>query len=555
MLLFVCAIVCTCVTAYYASVRISDSDAASELVLGNLLARQNRIITTDWYYSTEIRMVNTNLVYLALFKVLDNWHTVRFAASLVFVALLAGSYCYFCRQLKISRQAFFLSAALLVLPVNVFYGKFILYHSYYAPLYIYGFLIAGLTLAYVVGKGDPLWKQRLRLGSALILSMISCMNGLRQLPATMLPLLLTAFALLAKERGGKTPAVENDTKRLRTMIRVALGIFMAGLIGTLVYDLALVKLYSARSSSYLQIDFPTAEQLRNLVVGYVSLFGFQTGRTLFSIEGVLALCGAGAALLMLYLSAPYCTANERLSSPAKAFAATGYPVALLGITLLFLFVSGNENYPQYYLLVFLWVFPFLGVQLDQMEFSKKALTLKQLSVLAVCCCMLANGLFYSFYYVRPGNKQVVYDAGIPVNTVSILQGAVDYITENHLDIGYATFWQANIITEETNGTVPMISVSYHNEDHTIRYYDWLTNQNDRDRASIEGKSVFIIVKFTERDDFAATELAQYATLAYEQAYCSIYTFADPLLVWHYLQAQEQVSDEQSAYPGTPAIAR
>ena len=533
-LLFAAAVLCSGVTAYFFSVRISDSDAASELVLGHLLAEQNKLITTDWFPSTELRLFMLNLVFLPLFKLFSNWHTIRLLATLLLGALLTGSYYYLCRRMKISLRSFLLSASLLILPVNVVYGRLILYHGFYVPCYIYGFWIAGLYLALLRGEGKR-WRQVARLGGMLLLSLLSCMNGLWQLPTTILPVMATALVIALRNPDGAPNPLGSIQPEKRRAVWLAMGVFAAGALGFILYNTVLAKLYAVRPMGYSQVYFPPAEKLRDLFVGYLSLFGFQANRAIFSVEGMLALGGAAAAILMIWIAVPYVRQKGELSNVSQSFMGALFPVAMLGMTALFLFFSHNEDYPQYYLFSFLWVFPFLGVLLDQISFSWKTLTLRKLSVLFVCLVLLANGVFYNFYYVRPGDKQVEYNAGIPIYTVSVLQGAIDYINDNGLDVGYATFWQANIITEETDRHIPMIGVDYNRDDHTLYYYEWLTNKKYQERAFVSGKSVFIIVRFSERSAFEQTALAAHATLRYEEAYCSIYTFDDPEIVWKQLQ--------------------
>ena len=42
--------------------RLLDSDMSSEMILGQLLARNNGILSDQWYYSTELRVLNTQLI-------------------------------------------------------------------------------------------------------------------------------------------------------------------------------------------------------------------------------------------------------------------------------------------------------------------------------------------------------------------------------------------------------------------------------------------------------------------------------------------------------------
>ena len=48
--------------------RLLDSDMSSEMILGQLLARNNGILSDQWYYSTELRVLNTQLIYALFFR-------------------------------------------------------------------------------------------------------------------------------------------------------------------------------------------------------------------------------------------------------------------------------------------------------------------------------------------------------------------------------------------------------------------------------------------------------------------------------------------------------
>ena len=77
--------------------RLLDSDMSSEMILGQLLARNNGILSDQWYYSTELRVLNTQLIYALFFRLSSNWHFVRMASTLVLWCVLIASYGVLCR--------------------------------------------------------------------------------------------------------------------------------------------------------------------------------------------------------------------------------------------------------------------------------------------------------------------------------------------------------------------------------------------------------------------------------------------------------------------------
>ena len=40
-----------------------SADESSEMLLGSILASENSILSKNWYYSTELEVINTNIYY------------------------------------------------------------------------------------------------------------------------------------------------------------------------------------------------------------------------------------------------------------------------------------------------------------------------------------------------------------------------------------------------------------------------------------------------------------------------------------------------------------
>lgn len=50
-----------------------DSDFGGEMGLWNQLAQNGSILSTEWFYSTEIRLLNVQLIMPLMFSIFDNW--------------------------------------------------------------------------------------------------------------------------------------------------------------------------------------------------------------------------------------------------------------------------------------------------------------------------------------------------------------------------------------------------------------------------------------------------------------------------------------------------
>ena len=84
---FLCALVLSSFTLYSTSEHLLDSDACAEMVLAHHLHENGGFLSRDWFYSTEIRAVYTQLIFAPLFSLFQDWHMVRFVGTMILHAV------------------------------------------------------------------------------------------------------------------------------------------------------------------------------------------------------------------------------------------------------------------------------------------------------------------------------------------------------------------------------------------------------------------------------------------------------------------------------------
>ncbi len=546
LILFILAAVFSVFMSYYYAYHVIDSDISSELVLGKYLADHRALFTADYFYSTEIRLFNTNLIYMPLFLITDNWQVVRFVSSLIFQLLLLASYYYLSRQAGMSRRAFFLTTALMLLPVDVHYGRYVLYFNHYTMTLIYSYLMFGLTLSLIRGEDTKRGWRAVRLVLLLLIAFISCMNGFRQGFAMSVPLLLTALLMIVKDSLSGTGTLYDVPRNRYRHAGLAVLVCAAGMAGLLVHNVFLVRYFTVMQQTDVSVSLLSADSLRNLLESYLQLFGFQKDCALFSAEGLLSLGAVFSAVVLFFLSVNTLLKQKRIpGDPGQDFLGHFYPVAMLTMTLVFLFFTVKPAYLTYYFPVFAWIFPYLGLFFDREGFSLRTATLKRAAVWIACLCMLLNGVFWSYYALYPERTQVDWFKGPDqyYDAVERMAGVVDYIEENDLEVGYATFWNSNIVTELTSGKVSMITIYRIYPDSAYGYHDWLTAKPFREESFVEDKNVFLLLEQEETWVFCDSELSLYAIPTYSDEYYQIYQFDFSTTVWEYLLEQAKMYNQ------------
>ena len=524
-ILFALALAFSWVTAWYVTQNLLDSDTSSELVLANLLSRQNRVITSDWYYSNELRVIQTQLVYAPLFKLFSNWHLVRFLGVLILQTLLVLSYRYLTRRLGLSLRAFFLSAAMLVMPYSVAYGRIVLYHTFYLPFVALGFLLVGLYLA-VLGqpREETRARRNIRFGLLLAVAFIAGLNGVRQLMITMVPLLAAAFLVMF--RGN--PAPEHGTGRYAGWrpVWLAAAVLALGGCGYLIYQHVFSKLYAFHLYDSIILGLIGPDNFTRLSQGFFAQFGFQAGREMLSLDGLLACGGILVTLYMIGVGLRALKTRSLRQDEPVDWMALLYATATLTMLAMFCFTRDNANYLLYFIPIAVWAVPVLGVQLEGVIALPSA---RKLLLIAICAVMLGNGIYNNLYYIDPKNKPVDYEgiSAPETDTVESMQGVLAFLRENQYTLGYATFWNANVLTEMSNGTIPMVNIILDESDMTATLYDWLSDRNLRDPAFVAKQKVFVLLKGDEDQLFYNTSLSENAVYAYEDDNYMIFSYDNP----------------------------
>ena len=169
--------------------RLIDSDMSSELVLAKILASEKTLITRSWFYSSEIRILNTNLVFMPLFLFTQNWHIVRILGCAILNLILFASFIYLAKQLNIRHIPWI--GFLILGCISKDYFLFVTLGSFYVPHFAISFISIGLIISFF--KEERRNRKILKLAVLFTLAFAAGLEGMRLVSITYLPLVLTAM--------------------------------------------------------------------------------------------------------------------------------------------------------------------------------------------------------------------------------------------------------------------------------------------------------------------------------------------------------------------------
>ncbi|MBR2663509.1 MAG: hypothetical protein IKE25_07335 [Clostridia bacterium] len=497
VLLLLLSLVMTVRSAWTVSTTLIDSDTSSELILGEKLSREGGIMSDTWVYSTELQVIDAQIVYALLFKVTGDWSAVRFWGSVIMDLMMLGAFAFLCKQAKIPFNRFCVSGAAMMLPFSIPYGRIILFHNYYSFHISFSFLIVGLYLGALrrakEWKRWPFWVFSAGLALA---AFAACLAGVRDLMISIAPLFVTAVlcALINEGKGEEGAGLKREAPGL---LLAAVPVCFGG-IGYMVNARILSARYAFQDFSVQSIALGSFADLYKVIYNTFVDLGFQDFQNLFSMEGLLGIGGVTAWIVSLILAFH---TIRRSREPSARFMQVFWLMVQFVITCVFVFLSGAELLHMLYLLpIIIWIFPALaaadlregfGVEKaaesgrGQREKKRPArllagdapVSVHGLVSAAACLLIVINGLFYTGFFRDPSSIRLEY-TGLQYNdtgTVKGLQPVADYLKENGFTLIYGSYWDAAVVTELSDGAVRSMPVETGSHKHPIRYMKWLAD--------------------------------------------------------------------------------
>ena len=475
-----------------------DSDMASELALASHLAKEGALISSTWAYSTEVRVLSTQLVFTPLMALFPhNWRLVRTLGCLILQAALAAS-AYFCgRSLGARKRFALLFAGLSISVCSVVYAQMITIGAYYVPHAVLTNLYAGLTARLMTER-----KHGRRRGILALLCTLSVLMGassIRYLFCATIPAAAAGVWAYLFPAGNEAAPREWKDKVGFLLTLTGLAFSVSGfLIGQKIlpkicdYDAA--RYGGVRLSAFTSADMP--EMMQQALGGLARLMGYSEGSVLLSVHGLasvgaLLLPAAAAVLMGRALKAARRDGNNALRVGVLTLAMSAAITALS-------FVLLEDLYLNRY-----WI-PLMTLGAPVMA---ACLSHETNAPLRRGCALLFAGVV-----IASSAMQITGTMKHPEIT-DVQRERAAFLQENGLTFGYATFWNANVITDLTNGEVEAVSIAIGQNARgqgVPRTTEWLEVQADRQMERPD-QPVFLLLTQAEGDqleDFLTRSGAQ-----------------------------------------------
>lgn len=412
-----------------------ESDMSSELVLAKMLAQEKRIITPNWFYSTELKVLHNTLIFTPLFLISNNWHFIRMASIVILNVLLFLSYLYLAKKLNIKHIPWI---ALLILgATSRDYYKFVILGTHYIPDIAISFITVGLIIS--LFKYED--KKNIKFIGLLVLSFLSSLSGIRFVSALHIPLLLSAviYCIYKQKDDLRIGKLDVKDKSFKLVI-VCLLCFVASFLAVACNKFVLPALgYSYKLDevviSYIDLNF---ENIATVINGWLLNFGYQTdGLQAFSISQLII----KPLFVVYFITICYSTYdilfNRYKYNKYEKFVTLYFVVAIVILSAVFIFTSAWYR-NRYLLTISIFAVYVIATFLSHLDID----WLKGLLITLICLFSIANSFFQVKYHVENDG----YYEYVEVK---------DILLENECYNGYCDWhWNGhNLLTELSDGQI------------------------------------------------------------------------------------------------------
>lgn len=481
------------IVTYLYSENVLNSDISAELVLAKELLREHKLFTRNWFYSTEVRVVYTQLISMILLSFMDSWSAVRAVMNLICCVLVIVSYLYMVKPLGMDKKLVYLSTALLLIPFSREYLLIVQIGNSYMPHFILCFMVMGLAFRLFSKK-----MQKKYMALYILVLAVCGVSGIRYALILVLPLLATSFVMCGAERYMEQKPVFHKEiladRRVKTVLTGCLG-YLAGYLVNVLY-FGRYYTFEKYETLYLS-DFKTHdlfERVGTMIVDILRLFGYTDSANIKSFTGIQSLVAILFVAILIYIMWRLYWGGRK-EQGSRNFIRVFALISLFMNVMVFLFFDYMYE-KRYFILVFVFFVPLLVMYFENYRKEFRELS-KAVSVLFAAACIILCIFNLRQVAVSQENDE--------------LKKVARFLEENHANFGMATYWNGDILTELTDGAVCVVNID---ELFFLKPYEWLMPSRFLQRSTwetVDSEKFFLILHYT---DIANMELED-SPYAYE----------------------------------------
>ena len=489
-----------------------DSDAAGYLMQSAEIIRHGTLFPEVWHDSTYIHL--HTLPTVAMYALTGNMILARDLASVFSIAAV------FLAALFLGRYGLRSNSWLLIMLLLFSYLSDTQYSMLYTDAYYTQFLLSLLVvLAFWLHSRCSV--RILSVNSILLLVsiLISCALGeMRTLQQVVLPLIAATW-IVRLEEGNSVAESNRQERRLVLFIGMVAALSAAGCY---LYDNRIASLFGVAGNmqdelaSYSATYESILANYHRIIQGFLYLSGIPVGVPMFSLAGIAGVIRAMVFLIMTFIfPIRIFIRRKKIDLTTRAMLYFALINAAEIVFILLLGHGSDSKADGRYMLI-----PILLLQITSChEIYKRFLgserKIRHTAVIFIAASALTLTAF-SLSEIRTSDERLAERTEL-----------VDYLEEQDLRYGYASFWNASTYTALSNEKVKIRNVSV--QSMRVKPQLWLSSETWYDPHAYSGRT-FLLLTEQEKNAFTAeeTEDGYYGTpvqfLEFDDYYIFVYDY-------------------------------
>lgn len=482
-----------------------ESDMSSELVLGKLLAEEKKIITTSWFYSTEIRVLNTNLIFAPLFMLISNWKTVRMVGMMIIEIILFVAYYFVAKKVDLKHIPWI--AFMVVGAISKDYYKVVILDSCYVPHLVITLFSVGLLVAIFKDENRKSIKHYLKVCGLMLLAFIGSLEGVRLPSVTYLPLFAAAVLTCFFKQFDNLKEGKFDFKdETFYLVIIAFLVLVSGLAGWVFNREVFQRLGFLFKTDGTEIRYKefSFDSLSMVINGWLNDLGYQSDGILIFTPIQLIIKPLWAVFMIILVWATVdMIVNHKKYDRYEMLVFTFYMTSACIMSLLYTFTDAWYR-DRYFLPVSIFSPIVVGMFLKHY----KIVWQKAVYITFIVMFMLVNTRFQIHF--RADNNE--YAAYTKINKILLENECYNGVSNDH--------WEGhNILTELSNGRIETWRVFVYDE--MSHAFPWLQAVEHNWRLP-SGKTY--LIKGIHDDEGIEFKKDPSAFMCYQDDYRTVYIF-------------------------------
>lgn len=490
-----------------------NSDLASELLLGKECVLEKSFWPRGWFYSTEIRLINTQFFSALGWLFTDNMATVKTIQSFFTCLCLFWAEWYILTQLEI--KTFWLKFLIAILSFLPFSWRAYYVgcgHNYYVPHAIFALLYAG-TFLKIFFRPQTIQSNLAKkswLAFFYLIAFAAGLTSIRYILNFVFPLMLTIIIIETKSKDSRASKI-TDFKGFwiqNPLIFTSVVAFLLSGFGYVCNNVILKQFYTFSQWNSMNFNHFGDTTIRDILVGLVEMFGYNQGIAVLTPGGAINMLSYAALILFVVYSV--ISLKSELEKSAKIILIFFFSSILFGIyTYIHIDYIARYFYP-----LILVIFPCLAILIEKSKLS---------DIRKWTLSVIWAGLLITSSYATLSNE-------LNTDGNTDKYGAATFLKENGYHFGYGTFANSTVFTALTDGQIEvgnLLKASTKGGKNTITpsyaWDTWLTPKRYYENE-YPGEKVFLIIQNEQYDYTPDLRIFKTGKEVFKDDYYTIYEY-------------------------------